>query len=68
MAIIGEITYGPTNKEEASVRFRGSIYVVEDIKKGNVFTANNLRVIRPGDGLPQNIMIFFLDKKASLRY
>lgn len=49
---IGEISYGPTEHENNSFIFRRSLYVVEDMKKGEVFTRENLRSIRPGYGLP----------------
>ena len=48
---LGEIKYGATEKEKASLKFRRSIYVAEDIKAGEKFTKSNIRVIRPGYGL-----------------
>ena len=47
---IGSIKYGPTEKEKNSLIFRRSIYVSEDINKGEKFTTNNLRIVRPGFG------------------
>ncbi|WP_338813911.1 pseudaminic acid synthase [Bernardetia sp. Wsw4-3y2] len=48
---LGKVTYGITTAEQKSITFRRSIYVVEDIKEGEVFTSTNIRVIRPGKGL-----------------
>ena len=48
---LGGISYGPTQAEEKSLLFRRSLYVAEDMKVGDVFTAKNLRVVRPGEGL-----------------
>lgn len=62
---LGEISYGPTEKERASKVFRRSLYVAEDMKAGDVFTKNNLRVIRPGNGLPPKYYDVLLGKKAS---
>ena len=38
--------------ETASMRYRRSLYIVEDLKAGDVLSAANLRAIRPGYGLP----------------
>ena len=48
---LGEVSYEPTEQEKNSLVFRRSLYVVEDMKAGDVFTEKNLRSIRPGLGL-----------------
>ena len=35
---LGKISYGPTKKENASIRFRRSVYIVEDVKEGDELT------------------------------
>lgn len=62
---MGTIKYGSTKKENASVVFRRSIYVVKDIKKGEKFTPENIRIIRPGRGLPPKYYDIILGKKSS---
>ena len=49
---MGGVSYGPTEAEKKSLQYRRSLYVVQDLKAGDVLTANNLRSIRPGMGLP----------------
>jgi pseudaminic acid synthase len=49
---MGKVYYGPTKDEEKSLVFRRSIYVANDIAKGEFFTKDNLKVLRPGDGAP----------------
>ncbi|MDO4189586.1 MAG: pseudaminic acid synthase [Lachnospiraceae bacterium] len=48
---IGQVKYGPTEQEHSNIAFRRSIFVVDSIKKGEKFTENNIRIIRPGYGL-----------------
>jgi pseudaminic acid synthase len=48
---LGEVKYGPTTAEIKSLGFRRSLYVVEDMTAGDLFTKQNLRAIRPGNGL-----------------
>jgi len=65
---LGKVSYGPTAAEKKSLVFRRSIYVAEDIKAGEPFTVKNLRIIRPGNGLPPKYLDVLLDKKAGRDY
>ena len=49
--ISGKITYGGVKKESTSKKFRKSLFVVEDIKKGEKITSKNVRPIRPAYGM-----------------
>lgn len=48
---LGTIKYGATKNEIVSMKFRRSLYIVKNIKAGEMLTINNLRCIRPGNGL-----------------
>lgn len=62
---LGRISYGPTEKEKASLVFRRSLYIVEDIKAGEVLTIKNLRSIRPGLGLPPKFIDQLIGRKVN---
>lgn len=49
---VGSVSYGPTEAEKMSIVFRRSIYIVEDVEKGEEISERNIRRIRPGLGLP----------------
>ncbi|MFJ7732310.1 pseudaminic acid synthase [Lysinibacillus sp. NPDC097231] len=61
---MGKVTYGPTEREKASLKFRRSIYVSNDIKKGEEFTKDNIKIVRPGYGLEPKFYNHLLNKKA----
>ncbi len=48
---MGHVQYGPMKQEEANLINRKSIFCSAPIKKGECFTEENIRVIRPGYGL-----------------
>ncbi|MEK5443659.1 pseudaminic acid synthase [Fredinandcohnia sp. FSL W7-1320] len=62
---LGEITYGPTNHEIPSKKYRRSLYITKDMKTGDVFTSENLKSIRPGFGLHPRYYENLLGKKIS---
>jgi RimJ/RimL family protein N-acetyltransferase len=47
----GTVKYGVTEQEKSNHIFRKSIFVTKDVKAGDIFTEENVRVIRPGFGL-----------------
>lgn len=59
---LGQVSYGATLSEEKSKVFRRSLYVVKDMKAGDVLTEANIRAIRPGLGLPTKYMPVILGK------
>jgi pseudaminic acid synthase len=62
---IGKVSYDLSPSEEISGKHRKSIFVVENIKKGEKFTENNIRVIRPGQGLLPKHYEDILEKHAT---
>ena len=56
--------YGLTENEKASTVFRRSIYCASEIKAGELFTEENIRVIRPGYGLKPKYYEQLIGKKS----
>ncbi|WP_192349178.1 pseudaminic acid synthase [Algoriphagus sp. Y33] len=65
---LGEVNYTPTEKQLSGRNFSRSLYAVEDIKAGELITAQNLRSIRPGFGLHPKHYEKLLDTYASRDY
>ncbi len=63
---LGKISYGATESENKSKFFRRSLYIVEDMKKGDIFTGENLKIIRPGNGLPPKYYQHFFGKRIAI--
>lgn len=60
---LGKVQYEMTEQEKKSLQFRRSLYIVEDMRTGDIFTEKNLRRIRPGLGLPPKYYDIILGKK-----
>ena len=48
---LGSVQIGPSPREQAIRTLRRSLFVVESMKQGEIFTSQNLRSIRPANGL-----------------
>jgi N-acetylneuraminate synthase len=62
---LGQVSYGATEAEEKSLVYRRSLYISQDVQAGEIFTAANVRTIRPGLGLPPKYTEVILGKQAS---
>jgi pseudaminic acid synthase len=62
---LGRVVYDVTEKEKASRAFRRSLFVVKDMKAGEAFTRENVRSIRPANGLPVRDLQLVLSRVAS---
>lgn len=61
---IGCVRYGSAKQEAGNLIFRRSIFCVKKIKKGEKFTKENIRIIRPGYGIPPKYYSNILGKTA----
>jgi pseudaminic acid synthase len=61
---LGTVRYGPTEAERKSLVFRRSIYVAHDINEGDLFTKENIRIVRPGDGAHPQLYNQLIGRKA----
>jgi len=62
---LGQVHFGISAHEESSRVFRRSLFVVQDVKSGEVFTDENVRSIRPGHGLHTRYLPQILGKRAA---
>tara|TARA_B100000700_G_C14981682_1_gene826736 strand:- start:686 stop:1759 length:1074 start_codon:yes stop_codon:yes gene_type:complete len=60
----GKIFYGPTKNELSFIKFRRSIYASKRIKKGEKFTKENIKIVRPAFGLEPKHYNYLLGKKS----
>lgn len=61
---LGQISYAATNDEKKSLAYRRSLYIVKDMKAGEMLTRENVRAIRPGLGLPTKFLDSLLGKRV----
>jgi pseudaminic acid synthase len=62
---LGRIRYGADARERGSLRFRRSLFVSADLKAGDLFTAANVRCIRPADGLHPRHLDAVIGRRAA---
>lgn len=62
---IGQVRYGPSATERKSLMFRRSLYISADINAGDVLNQSNMRIVRPGFGLPPKLYDTLLGKRVS---
>ena len=63
---MGKISYGVTAAEQKSLIFRRSLYIAQNMQSGDILTPDNLRAIRPGQGLPPKYYNLLLGKKIKV--
>ena len=63
---LGKVNYTIADQEKKSLQFRRSLYIVEDMKAGEIITERNMRAIRPGLGVSPKYYDFFLGKKVKI--
>lgn len=61
----GSVRYGPAEREQASLAFRRSLFVVADVAEGEVLTEASVRAIRPGHGLAPKHLPAVLGRRAA---
>ncbi len=62
---LGKVSYGPLKDEEKSLDLRRSLYITQDMQKGDFFSKDNLRPIRPGLGLPPKYYDVLIGKQVN---
>ena len=62
---LGKITYGAIEAEKGSSVFRRSLYIAEDMKKGEIMNKKNLRIVRPGMGLSPKYYETLIGRKVN---
>lgn len=63
--MIGNVSYEITEKRKKSFKFKRSLFISKDIKKGEILTEENIRSVRPSDGISPKYYHKVLGKKAS---
>jgi N-acetylneuraminate synthase len=61
----GRVAYGYTEAEEKSLAYRRSLYAIAPIRKGEAFSRDNVRSIRPGFGMSPRHLDDLLGKPAA---
>lgn len=62
---LGKIDYGRKLSERENIKFRRSIYFVKDMEAGEIITADSIRSVRPGYGLPPKLYSQIIGKRTA---
>ena len=62
---LGHIKYGASEAEKNSLTFRRSLYIAKDMKKGDALNEENMRIVRPGLGLPPKYYNILLGRRIN---
>lgn len=62
---LGTVHFGVGDQDAGSREFRRSLFVVKDVRSGDEFTSDNVRSIRPGQGLHTRHLAEVLGQRAS---
>lgn len=68
VASVGEPRYRASEKEKENLLFRRSIFAVRTIEEGELFTSENMRIVRPGYGAKPKYYHELLGQKADRSY
>jgi pseudaminic acid synthase len=60
---LGAVTFGVSELEKSSLRFRRSVFVVKDVEPGEFVSNQNTKILRPGHGLPPKYLAAMLGKR-----
>ena len=63
--LLGKVSYDVTENIQKNRKFARSLFIVEDIKEGDIITKLNIRSIRPGNGIHPKYYNEVLGKKIS---
>lgn len=62
---LGKMDYGRKSSEQGNAQFRRSLYFVKDLASGDYITADSVRSVRPGFGLPPKLLQEIIGKQVS---
>lgn len=66
--LLGKVDYSMTEKKKKSRQFSRSLYVAKDIKKGELFTEENIKSVRPGYGMHPKYLKDILGRISEKNY
>jgi pseudaminic acid synthase len=61
---MGQVSYGAIEAEQKSIVYRRSLYIVKDLKAGDMLTRDNVRAIRPGLGLATKYLEVLIGRRV----